>query len=51
MRGSAIVVEASTEVSEERGEFLGPRDAKMDEGSAVLFSCAVITFEGEYRRA
>jgi len=48
--GSAIVVEASTEVSEERGEFLGARDAEMDEGSAFLFSCAVIAFEGEHRR-
>jgi hypothetical protein len=31
MRASAIRVEASTKVSEERGEFLGPRDAEMDE--------------------
>src|SRR5258708_17147113 len=31
MRGSAIGVEPSTKVSEERGEFLGPRDAEMDE--------------------
>ena len=40
VRGSAIVVEASTEVSEERGEFLGARDAEMDEGQCrFVFVC------------
>jgi hypothetical protein len=39
-RGSAIGVEAAAKVSEERGEFLGPRDAQMDEGLCrLVFVC------------
>jgi hypothetical protein len=40
-RASAISIEASTKVSKEGGEFLGPCDAEMDEGqSGFVFLCA-----------
>src|SRR6267378_1548066 len=40
MRGNAIGIEASTKISEERGKFLGPCDAELDEGqSRFVFVC------------